>query len=693
MTDQPQMLVAAQFWAGKGFPVFPLREGLKTPATGDGFKSATTDPHKIMQFFGGNSRHNIGLMCGGGLVVIDVDMKNALDGSATLDHLQVTVGALPDTLEVATPSGGKHLYYRYPVGVAISSKAGKIAGQPAPGLDIRADGGYVVCPPSVLDAAADPKEKTVSGAYAIVKKLPIADLPPAWLDLLSVKRDNPQPQRQQHHEPTSNSDKLAEIQDALLYVDSKPHDDWVRVGMALYSLGEDGLLLWDTWSKSAPNYDAAEIPKRWKSFAGSSVNLQTVFYMAAQNGWQNPAKGRKPEPHQRTNRTSQQQQGHHHRHSVEPDLDHVKLISGNAITPRQMEWAWQYWLPKGKLSLLVGAPKTGKTLLAIDLAATITSGGNFPDGTRADKSTVIFWTAEDDLDDTIVPRFKAAGGDLANVRFIDHTVSSGRGQPFNPSQDMPLLMDAIHRMDKPPALLIIDPVVSVTQDMNNALQVRMSLLPVVEMAQQHGMAVLGITHFRKSSGESGNIGERIIGSSAFLQVARMVWYAMKPPDMDSSRLFFKGDTNLAESDEGFLYEVESREAEFPVHRLTVQTAGIVWGDKLDAEALQAIIKPDGKNEAAPVQVEAEEFLKRFLATGARLKKEIDEEADNQGITGIALRRAKKSLGIQHRKRRGDSKSEWYFAELDQQLDQTHTPKKVDQVDQVDQVVEVEVFEV
>ncbi len=295
MTNQSQILTAAQYWAGRGFPVFPLREGLKTPATGDGFKSATTDPHKIMQFFGGNSRHNIGLMCGGGLVVIDVDMKNGVDGSATLAHLQATVGALPDTLEVSTPSGGKHLYYRYPVGVAINSKAGKIAGQPAPGLDIRADGGYVVCPPSVLDAAADPKGKTVSGAYAIVKKLPIADLPPAWLDLLSVKRDNPQPQRQQHHEPKSNSDKLAEIQDALLHIDSRPHDDWVRVGLALYSLGEDGLLLWDTWSKSAPNYDAAEIPKRWKTFAGSSVNLQTVFYMAQQSGWQNPAKGRKPE--------------------------------------------------------------------------------------------------------------------------------------------------------------------------------------------------------------------------------------------------------------------------------------------------------------------------------------------------------------------------------------------------------------
>jgi putative DNA primase/helicase len=559
-------------------------------------------------------------------------------------------------------------------------------------VDVRANGGYVVVPPSRTDTNADPKGRTATGDYTIAKKLPIAELPSAWLDALLHKRESKPPNPPPRYAEPSHDQRLSEIKDALAYIDAAPHDQWVRVGMALYSLGGDGLALWDAWSSQAANYDAAEIQRRWKSFTGCAVNIETVFFVAAQSGWKNPAKGRKPEqPQHREQRDragyQHREEGRGNRHDS-GEHDHVRLVSGLSITPRQMEWVWKDWLPKGKLSLLVGAPKTGKTLLAIDLAATITSGGKFPDGTRADKSTVIFWTAEDDLDDTIVPRFKAAGGDLANVRFIDHTVSSGRGQPFNPSQDMPLLMDAIHRMEKPPALLIIDPVVSVTQDMNNALQVRMSLLPVVEMAQAHGMAVLGITHFRKSSGESGSIGERIIGSSAFLQVARMVWYAMKPPDMDSVRLFFKGDTNLAESDEGFLYEVESREAEFPEHLMTVSTAGIVWGEKVDSEALQAIIKPDGKADTTPVQVEAEEFLKQFLATGARLKADIDEEADNRGIARIALTRAKKGLGIKHRRRRGDGKYEWY---LHNHVDQAHTPDKHDQVDKHDKQAEMETF--
>jgi hypothetical protein len=698
--NKPPILAAAQYWANKGFPVFPLRHHLKTPANADGFRSASTDQRQVLEWFGGGSQHNIGLKCGGGLVVIDVDVKGGVNGMETLHALESAHGVLPSTFEVATPSGGKHLYYRYPAGVQVGSRAGKIAGNPAPGVDVRGDGGYVVVPPSTLHADADPKGKAVTGEYLITKKVAIADLPTTWLSVLEKQATQEPPQQHKpRHEPRAESDKLADIQDALAHVPPDNYDTWARMGMALYSLGNDGFALWDAWSRNSAKYYAKEMPAKWRSFEGSQINPQSVFFEAAQHGWVNPARGRP------RNQEGGQQQQHRTEwrgnHANDDQRDHVRLVSGLSITPRRMEWVWKDWLPRGKLSLLVGAPKTGKTLLAIDLAAVITSGGTFPDGTRADKSDVIFWTAEDDLDDTISPRFKAAGGDLSRVHFVGNTVSSGRGQPFNPAQDLPLLMGAIQGMEKPPALLILDPVVSVTHDMNNALQVRMSLLPVIEMAQAHGMAVCGITHFRKSSGEAGNIGERIIGSSAFLQVARMVWYAIKPPDMDGQRVFFKGDTNLAESDEGYLYEVEGREAEFKEHQLTIQTAGIVWGEKLQGDALQAFIKPDAKADTAPVQAEAEAFLKQFLASGARLKKDIEEEAENRAITKITLGRAKRELGIKHRKRRGDGKYEWYFKEADEHVYQAHTHDIGDKHDTHDKHSElvgnypggVEVFEV
>lgn len=285
------MLMAAEYWAGKGFPVFPCCQHLKRPATEDGFKSATTDPDKLKELFGSDPR-NLGLRCGNGLVVIDIDVKKGIDGKLTLQALESQHGKLPPTLTVSTPSGGIHLYYRYPDNMTISSKAGKLGDTKTPNIDVRADGGYVVAPPSKLDASADPSGKIVSGEYAIQQKRPIADLPSAWLALLAG-RDTHQPTPS--HPPKSRGQQLTEIQSALQHIDAKPHDDWIRVGMALYGLGDAGRALWDTWSMTADNYDPAEIHKRWGSFSGTSVSVETIYYMAQQNGWANPAKGKRPQ--------------------------------------------------------------------------------------------------------------------------------------------------------------------------------------------------------------------------------------------------------------------------------------------------------------------------------------------------------------------------------------------------------------
>jgi putative DNA primase/helicase len=46
------------------------------------------------------------------------------------------------------------------------------------------------------------------------------------------------------------------------------HSAWVKIGMALQAgLGDDGLALWDEWSKEGSNYDPHECAKRWPSFA------------------------------------------------------------------------------------------------------------------------------------------------------------------------------------------------------------------------------------------------------------------------------------------------------------------------------------------------------------------------------------------------------------------------------------------
>lgn len=289
--SQPPIVKAAVAYAGRGWPVFPLRTGLKTPATPNGFKDAVTDPDGISTLFSDGDL-NIGIATGSGLLVVDIDRKHGKDGMAALDAMQRYFGELPDTLKATTPSGGEHWFYSYPANISIQSRADLFHREYGKGLDIRADGGYVGASPSRTDASRDPSGKTATGHYKWLNKLPVAELPGAWVETLRKKEkaQTPPPRNEQRNHAQPNS-QLSELQDALLYVPADPYEDWISVGKALYPLGGDGFGLWDTWSRNSAKYDQSVMQSKWNSFSsGASFEPAFVFNLAARNGWQNPRK-------------------------------------------------------------------------------------------------------------------------------------------------------------------------------------------------------------------------------------------------------------------------------------------------------------------------------------------------------------------------------------------------------------------
>ncbi len=141
--------------AKDGFFVFPCRpvdspDGAfkaKAPATANGFKGATDNPDKVEIWWRQKPDALIGVRTGlmGGIWVLDIDTKGA-DGIAALKTLEAKFGPLPETHMVRTPSGGVHYYFKMPDGVELKCSASKVA----PGIDVRAEGGYVIAPPSKL---------------------------------------------------------------------------------------------------------------------------------------------------------------------------------------------------------------------------------------------------------------------------------------------------------------------------------------------------------------------------------------------------------------------------------------------------------------------------------------------------------------------------------------------------------------
>ncbi|MFD5317888.1 bifunctional DNA primase/polymerase [Streptomyces sp. NPDC127098] len=171
--------------AARGGHVFPLIPGSKRPAISRWEVRATTDPERIGRCWG-HGPYNIGLATGPSrLVVVDLDVpkpgEDGPHGATNLAELCERHGRpFPgDTFTVATPSGGRHLYFTAPPGAALRNTAGKLA----PKVDTRAGGGYVVAPGSFVDGRV----------YEPVRDVPVAPLP-AWLARLLAPAPLP-PQR------------------------------------------------------------------------------------------------------------------------------------------------------------------------------------------------------------------------------------------------------------------------------------------------------------------------------------------------------------------------------------------------------------------------------------------------------------------------------------------------------------------
>jgi putative DNA primase/helicase len=327
----------------------------------------------------------------------------------------------------------------------------------------------------------------------------------------------------------------------------------------------------------------------------------------------------------------------------------VVLTNASDVQIKPVDWLWPDFLPRGMLTLLAGLPGCGKSTLALAFAATITSAGRWPCGSRQTRpGSVLIWSSEDAIDVTLTPRLKAMGADLSRCHFVAGISHASGVDSFDPSKDIPKLTSQIERIGDV-SMLVLDPVLSaVSGDSHKAAETRRGLQSVVDLASKHNIAVLGITHFSKGSAGA-SPAERVIGSQAFSALARMVLVAAKvqtETDDESKppqRIIARAKSNISADDGGFSFNLELIEIQ-----RGIVAQRVTWGEAIKGSALALLNdaeKTEEDGDESSALDDACEFLKQALAGGQALSKRIDKDARGAGISRRTLMRARSELKV------------------------------------------------
>jgi hypothetical protein len=211
------------------------------------------------------------------------------------------------------------------------------------------------------------------------------------------------------------------------------------------------------------------------------------------------------------------------------------IVRFQDVQPESVTWLWPGRLAAGKVALLVGDPGLGKSWIALDLAARVSTGRTMPDGCEgADgPGDALLLSAEDGMADTVRPRLDALGADVARIHALT-MVRAGQHELAVSIADTDALELAIRKTGA--RLVIVDPVSAFlgAVDSHRDAAVRGLLAPVAALAERTSTAVLGIMQLAKETQRPAI--HRAVGSIAFAAAARIVLAVAADPAREDRRI-------------------------------------------------------------------------------------------------------------------------------------------------------------
>lgn len=322
-----------------------------------------------------------------------------------------------------------------------------------------------------------------------------------------------------------------------------------------------------------------------------------------------------------------------------PDIKWFKDIK---LEP--LKWLWPNRIPLGKISLLVGDPGIGKSLLSLYIAAQVSTGRPWADCSTSNKpGSVVILTAEDDLSDTVGIRLKAAGANMGKVCTINAIVEKDKSRNlYNLTKDVDVLIKTIQAIPDV-KLVIIDPITAYMEgkNENKNAEVREYLNPLSDLARVADISIIGISHFNKNQMTQA-AAYRVLGSIGFTAAVRAVWLVHQDPNNEINRFFVPLKGNLSKNPTGLSYTFVSVSVSTPYG--LADSVCCAFSSETIYTTAEQLMAP--KDKRSPRRDTAADWLKKYLADGPKFADAILKEALEAGHSERTLRTVKSKLAIQ-----------------------------------------------
>lgn len=334
----------------------------------------------------------------------------------------------------------------------------------------------------------------------------------------------------------------------------------------------------------------------------------------------------------------------------------IELICADDVQPKLTPWLWANRIPLNKVSVFSGMAERGKSTVATDLIARLTTGKDFPDGKKntIGPCDVIILASEEDYDEDIVPRLIAATADRKKVLFAGlSTVDGDDPWPIALDRDLGLLRGLI--ANRPNVkLIVIDPITSYlgSVDPNRPKEVRPFMDKLKQFAKEVNISILLIIHFSKNPDVSAL--HRSGGAATWTDAPRAVWMFDKKKGEDETttprtHVMVPGKLNKVAAEQRKTLEFTLKSVDVEIESKLEPVAAIAWGAETDLtldQQFKADEPPKKKPGPPPIKIKAAmQWLQNHLESGPQPANDVLVAGQDAGHALQTLRNAADRLDI------------------------------------------------